>query len=66
MLVRQVKELIAEETSNCIYKDQYQNDAFQSADNLNFENFSLGPTMVAPIVNSGYERKSSAFSVTSA
>ena len=44
---------------------QYQTGAFQSAENLNFENFSPAPTMVGPIVDSGYERMSSTFSVNS-
>ena len=39
MLVEQVKEPIAKGSMNCICKIQYQNSAFQSAENLNFENF---------------------------
>ena len=66
MLVRQVKEPVAKESINCICKNQYQNSAFQSAGNLNFENFSPGPTMMGPIVESRYERMSSIFAVNSA
>ena len=36
------------------------------AENLNFENFFLDPTMLGPIVVSGYEVMSSTFSVNSA
>ena len=47
-------------------QNQYQNSASQSTENLTFENFSPGPTMVGPIVDSGYGRMSSTFSVNSA
>ena len=53
MLVQQVKEPIAKRSINCVYKNQYQNSAFQSDKNLNFKNFSSGPTMVGSIVDSG-------------
>ena len=66
VLVQQVKEPRAKGSINCICKYQYQNSAFQSAENLNFENFSLGPTMVGPIVDSGCERMSSTFPVNPA
>ena len=65
MLVQQMKEPIAKDNINCICKDQYQNSAFQSAENLNFENFSQGPAMVDSIVDSGYERMFSTFSMNS-
>ena len=65
MLVQQVKEPIAKGGINCICNNRYQNAAFLSAENLHFENFSPGPTMVGPIVDSGYERISITFSVNS-
>ena len=55
MPVGQVKEPVAKGSINCICKSQYQNSAFQSAENLNFENFSPSSVMVRPIVESGYE-----------
>ena len=66
MLVQHVKELIAKGSINCIFKSQYQDNAFRSAEDLNFENFSFGSTMVGLIVNSGYERMSRTFSLNSA
>ena len=66
MHVQQVKEPIAKGSINCICKNQYQNSAFQSAENINLENLSSGPTMVDPIVNSRYELMSNTFSVNSA
>ena len=66
MPVQKVKEPIAKGGSNCICKNQYQNTALQPAENLSFENFSPDPTTVHPIVDSGYERIPSTFSVNSA
>ena len=66
MLVQHAKELITIGNINCIFKSQFQNNAFQSAENLNFENFSPRSTMVGLIVNFGYERMSRTFSLNSA
>ena len=65
MHVQHVNEPIAKGSINCICKNQYRSSTFQSAENLNFENFSPGPTMTSPVVDSGYERMSSIFSVNS-
>ena len=40
----------------CICKIQRQNNIFQPSESLNFEIFPAGPTMVYPIVDTGYER----------
>ena len=37
-------------------KNQSHDSVFQPSENLCFENFSPGPTMVGPIVETGYER----------
>ena len=66
MLVKHVKEPIVKGSTKCICKNHYQNSAFQSAENLSFENFSPGPTMIVPIVDSGCERMLSTISVNSA
>ena len=66
MLGRQVQELIAKGSIDCISKDKYQNSSFQLAENFNSESFSPNQTMVGLIVDSGYERMSSTCSVHSA
>ena len=59
-----VQQRINKGRTYCICKNQFQNSVFQSSVNLNFENSFKGPTMVGPIVDSGYKR-SSIFSVNS-
>ena len=49
MLLQQMKEPVAKGRVNSICKHQYQNSAFQSAEHLNFENFSQGSNNGGPI-----------------
>ena len=65
MLVQHVKEPMDKGSINCICKIRYENSAFQSAKNLNFENLSPSTNMVGPMMDSGDERMSSTFSVNS-
>ena len=66
MLIQQLKEGIVDGSNCCIDKSQSQNSIFQPCWNLYVENVSPGPTMVRPIVDSGYERMSSTTSINSA
>ena len=45
-------------------QNQSHDSVFQPSENLHFENFSLGPTMVGPIVETGYERMFNALKVS--
>ena len=63
MLVRQEKSPKAKGSITCTCENKYKDSTFQSAANLNFENFSPGPTTLGSIMNSGYKRMSSILSV---
>ena len=65
MLLRQLQEPIAKRSTNCIYKERYQNSTFQSAEDFNLDRFSTGTTMVGPIADSRCDQMSSTFSVSS-
>ena len=47
-------------------QSQSHGSIFQPPENLYFEHFSPGPTMVGPIVETGYERMSSTLKVSNA
>jgi len=56
MLLRQLKELMVKGSIYCNSKTQYQNSLFQPSENLYFELYSAGPTMMGPVVGSRYKR----------
>ena len=66
MLLQQLKEHIVKGNIYCICKIQYQHSLFQPSENLCFEFFSSGPTMLGPIVGSRHKRMSNTLSLNSA
>ena len=52
--VQQLKERIVKGSIYCICKNQSENSIFEPYENLHFERFSPGPTMMGSIADTRY------------